>query len=551
MKAMVLLILVLLASPADELDSLIRRLGDDEFATRERAGQELLTLLRERPSLRDRIARAVDEASDPEVVHRLRSVLLMVNWTATSPIPVPPRQYWMQASDGRRFALWGGRDRTGRRTDGAVFDGERWHGLPPAPVGGRVGAALHLTGKHLLVWGGGTYRRADGKQGRLEHYFDDGALYDLETGGVRPVPSAPIAGRVHARVFDLDGKVLVWGGSEDRNTLNYSEGISGHVFVTPNWIPDGAILDLKTLLWTEVPPSPVLVQGDEQYWDANVAWYDGKLLALFGNRHDAQMNLLYIKGAAAYDPSTNRWSSMPECPLEISEDFESTPVGVILWSGGPDTRHPKTGRLATFDGAWKVLPAPDVGGEYFGVRSGRLLVWNDFGDQTGSVFDFEEGSWTVIPKSPLGARQWTRQLWNGDELVIWGGGKWKKGYHQQSDGARWSVGEPSWKPIAEFPSQGKGRRWASSTAKGRTLIVWGGDTHERGFMGQVKEDGEYLDDALIYDAALDKWFEGPTGGPLSEWIREPEFTWLGGRLLILAPDASRAVLYTPDASPRR
>ena len=100
----------------------------------------------------------------------------------------------------------------------------------------------------------------------------------------------------------------MWGGSAG------SHGAQLH--------GDGAAYDPSTNSWRMLPPAPLPPTAD-----ASAIW-TGSEMVVFGGYDDESLGAFQVtNAAAAYDPSTNRWRTLPPAPL-------SPRAGAIaLWTG--------------------------------------------------------------------------------------------------------------------------------------------------------------------------------------------------------------------------
>lgn len=520
---MSILLLICLLSQTDSLDDLIRRLGSEAFQAREKAFKEIVKAGRKDLEVRRRIAALARETKDPEVRLRARMALVEIDWSRTPGIPVPPREYSVWAADVDRIAFWGGRDQGGRRTDGAIYQGGEWHALPAVEIEPRVAMTVTLAGDHLVVWSGGDHPR----------YFADGVVYDLRTRASRKIPPAPIVGRARPSVANLGGKILFWGGVLDSTLLVQSEGpVQTMGFPLPRYPNDGAILDLATLEWKKMADTPV--QGR----DCRALWDGERLVFLGGEREEGFNVYLAQSDGGIYEPARDEWSRIPKSPAGEVKALWKTDRGVLALGEG----------AALFDGEdWQPLPEPPPKVEFRGLWNGRLLARSRYYGMTGAILDLPTRQWLEIPRPPLSERIYMNELWNGETLILSGGhdARKKEKYDYFQDGARWDVGAKEWTPIKDCPLDvGMHNSW-SRTSNDRYIVIWRGQILRSNKGRREPPEVFTFDDGAIYDSRRDEWSLIPSVGPLERWIRDPKLFWLKGRLLAVAPDVSRAVLWTP------
>jgi len=132
-------------------------------------------------------------------------------WRELPAAPLAARSGHVAVWAGDRLIVWGGaRYDPGQRRpvpldDGAALVDGAWSPLPPSPLSARRDAAAAWTGRELLVWGG---RDATGHRG-------DGAAYDPAAGAWRPLPPAPLAARSGADAVWTGQRAVVVGGADD------------------------------------------------------------------------------------------------------------------------------------------------------------------------------------------------------------------------------------------------------------------------------------------------------------------------------------------------
>ena len=106
---------------------------------------------------------------------------------------------------GKEVVIWGGTVGTNQSfADGAAYNPatDTWRPLPDAPLRGRVGTAQVWTGRELVVWGGtpGTYN----------NYLADGAAYVAASNSWKTI--AGWTGRYVPSSLWTGREMVVWGG---------------------------------------------------------------------------------------------------------------------------------------------------------------------------------------------------------------------------------------------------------------------------------------------------------------------------------------------------
>jgi hypothetical protein len=260
-----------------------------------------------------------------------------------SVLPSPPaaRDSAVVVWTGTQLIVWGGNDGFGdppHHDDGWAFDAatRTWSSLPPAPLAPRSWAAGVWTGSEVLVWGGA--RGFDNNDA-----FADGAAYDPVRGSWRALPNGPIGADpvIGATWTGRDMVVIAehnsaaYDPSSDawrtipRPSLDFTEANvlwSGSEVIVfgarqgPDGgeppLADGMLLDPVTDTWRD------LADVDLPAWrgfpgnigiDANAfqaVWNGSRMIVVdYGLR------------AAAFDPTSNTWSSLPPLPTNACEGF--------------------------------------------------------------------------------------------------------------------------------------------------------------------------------------------------------------------------------------
>lgn len=142
----------------------------------------------------------------------------------------------------------------------------------------------------------------------------------------------------------------------------------------------GAPVPPVTATWRALPPSPIA--------NGRAVWTGAEVI-VWGPADQGATTVpvdpgTAVAAAAAYDPSTGSWRSLPPSPAGVSGD----PGEAAVW----------TGRTAVF---WTAN---------FPV-----------GPEGGVAYDPVTDSWRRLPAGPLGIREGYSTAWTGEELLIVGG----------------------------------------------------------------------------------------------------------------------------------
>jgi len=224
-----------------------------------------------------------------------------------------------------------------------------WRLLPPPPRGAGL---VVWTGREMIGWGGGCCGDAS----------SDGAAYSPATNTWRTLARSPLA----------PGAIGAWTGHE-------------LVLISSGFDPDGnkpypaslaraAAYDPATDTWRRIAPLPEsgLRFGGSAVWDgreilvvgagersqdalaynpatnrwrrlasmeaghggASAVWTGKRLLVWGGSRYDREGDVLARHGLT-YDPKTDRWSALPQWPLQSRDGSTVAWTGrqLIVWGG--------------------------------------------------------------------------------------------------------------------------------------------------------------------------------------------------------------------------
>lgn len=257
---------------------------------------------------------------------------------------------------GKEMLVWG----QGLR---AAFDPatNRWRPLPDAPA--LDGAATVVwTGRELIGWGGGCCGEA----------WADGVAYNPSTNSWRKLPRSPVHGD--------QNPVGAWTGRQLILLVSGVNPSNGKPW--PARFARAAAYNPSTNRWHRIAPPPASRGGATAVWDGRevlliggapgprggkpaalarqgfaynpkrnrwrrlapmpsgragfTAQWTGTRLLIWGGTTNATGRPQSPARGLAYDPSTNRWSALPQAPLRGRLDPTSVWTGhaLIVWSGG-------------------------------------------------------------------------------------------------------------------------------------------------------------------------------------------------------------------------
>lgn len=268
---------------------------------------------------------------------------------------------------GKKLLMWGGgfsyRSPDGTAHTGVAVD---LHGriepLPEAPIPVRWWHQAVWTGEEMIIFGGG----------RDSHARKDGAAYDPSARTWRMLRKAPVGGYANSLIW-TGKEMITWGGIRD------SKGAQGF---PSGFVSKGAAYNPKSDTWRLLPPSNL----DPRGW--HTAVWTGEEMLVWGGVAEPRSDCYdcgYGDDAAAYEPKTDSWRTIPAGPL--SGRVEHTAV----WTGDS---------MIVYGGS-----APGGGP----------------GKEDGAVYDSRAGTWSVLPDPPIKGRYRHAVVWNGREMIVWGG----------------------------------------------------------------------------------------------------------------------------------
>jgi spore germination protein GerM len=227
---------------------------------------------------------------------------------------------------GREMIGWGGGCCGDAFSDGVAYSPatNKWHALAQAPLAGSQHPIGAWTGKELIVLVG-NLNPLNGKPwpARLAR----AAAYNPATDTWRRIASIPAP---------RDGANAVWDG---RELLVVGGGAVGGKQLPPV----GFAYNPATNRWRRLSPMESGRSGSAAVWT-------GKELLLWGGGTGRAGSLVIPPHGLAYEPATNRWSSLPQAPLKGRLDPTAVWTGrsMIVWGGSPNGPGPALADGAAF-----------------------------------------------------------------------------------------------------------------------------------------------------------------------------------------------------------
>jgi hypothetical protein len=323
-------------------------------------------------------------------------------WTRLPRAPIPPRSEYAAIWTGKKMIVWGGYSGNTQYGDGAAYDPatRTWTKLAAGPLAGRALPVAVWTGKDMLIFGGSGTSTA----------YSDGAAYDPATNTWRKL--APIPASLGGNLTG-SGSYAVWTGKV-MVAWGFFERSGRQALAAATYNP-------AANSWTTgtAAPGQAPLFGD--------AFWTGKEMIVWGYSSPGHLE------GFAYDPATERWSTLPASPLGRAgrDSMLAVWTGRYLVVGGGDSRTGLHKDAAAYDPgthSWMRLPDAPVGFEGNGtapdIWTGASVITIEDAVPGGRPLslDLTTRRWSLGPKGPVPGRQEAHEFWTGSEVLVWGGG---------------------------------------------------------------------------------------------------------------------------------
>jgi N-acetylneuraminic acid mutarotase len=257
----------------------------------------------------------------------------------------------------------------------------------------------------MIVWG--DPRRGRASTGNI------GAAFDPTTNEWRRIASDPLSGRADHFAAWTGDEMIVWGGHLTASNRERYDG-------------EGAAYDPDTDMWRVLPRSP-LPAG----YGAMGAWTGTEVIVMASPMGIEASDYPKFAEAAAYDPSTNSWRQLPRPPqvayVEPPAAYLDGKLILLSLGGQVDG-----GEVNGYDRSYETGGIFDVQSDQWRSHSEPPSRPDQSWPQIaldhevvidGLAYDPADDSWRVLPRFPLGAREFPVMVWTGKELIVWGGAK--------------------------------------------------------------------------------------------------------------------------------
>jgi len=196
-----------------------------------------------------------------------------------------------------------------------------------------------------------------------------------------------------------------------------------------------------------------------------------------------------VAAVTAAQLAAGHWSQLPAAPIppRWQASVVWTGTEMLVWGGGSEVGaetfladgaayNPTTGQ-------WRMLPPGPLSARFgqAAVWDGtELLLWGGFTSPTavaedGASYDPATNAWRSLPPAPLSARADALAVWTGASMIILGGGPAVPagGWDSIHDGAAYDPSTDAWTHIAgpAVPA-GHGIRWDGAMQAGNQLLAW-------------------------------------------------------------------------------
>lgn len=271
-------------------------------------------------------------------------------------------------------------------------------------------------------------------------------------------------------------------------------------------------LEVATRAWTPLPETRLKRPDPEKFMvfdDMTIAGALGAR-AVWTGREALVWTAL---GGAALDVAGGTWRPLPQAPFDAAAGaWEPVWTGqelLLVGASAPDPNVPgatAVPRAAAFDPAtnrWRSLPTPPQPPKYGSPQvfwtGTHVLVWYMFAP-SGAMFDVGQNRWTSLPAGPevwdrtgsgdVQVNYW-KPVWTGMELLVWG----ERGV------AAFSPDTRSWRTAKAPPATLADRIRADAVWTGAELLIVGGGTDGAG-MNTLQGVHQ---DPVAYDPTRDSW----------------------------------------------
>ena len=324
--------------------------------------------------------------------------------------------------------------------------------------------------------------------------------------------------------------------------------------------PQGSAAALAAGRWSRFPSGPLSAR------DGQASVWTGRELLVWGGAAPRGAGSAGLSDGAAYNPSTRTWSRVPPSPLAPRLGATAVWMGTeaMFWGGERDQG--SSGHTFA-DGAaynpatrtWRLLPPAPLK-----ARTGATAIWDGaevivFGGMTangtslytGATYDTRTKEWHTLPVLPVShpdSAVGATVAWTGTELLVWVVYEFRTPptgpSFQSSTGTQafaWKAGSSSWSQIPSPPGNvdtyGANPIWT-----GQKVLLLGGTGCLPGMGCAFDPTGR----GFAFDPVFNVWRQIPSNTVLVESVPE---TWTGRAVVVLNRGAEIGNGHTAILSP--
>ncbi len=444
-------------------------------------------------------------------------------WTAMGGTPPTARGRAAAVWTGDEMLVVGGFDGSSwidPDSDSTAFSSydpvtDLWDTSLPQPSGG--GAMSPPFEAPRALWTGESLWVAQPATGRLVTRYSAGVW-------TQPTPPPITGDRRYSSLVWTGRRLMLWGGIT---------GMPGALTARRN----GLIYDTLDATWSTIPVDPSAPSARFGHFGV----WTGSEMIIWGGAQDVPPSGSPSRPTDVAStgkrmqpdwdtPGSSVWVDMPEPPFVAGRGHSAVWTGteLIVWGG---ESYATENRGVVYDplldrwSSTRRANAPDARSGHTAVWTGtEMIVWGGVDEagmpfDTGGLYDPALDSWTDTGGSPPAARTDHTAVWTGTEMIVWGG---LGDPDTLSSGSSYDPALDQWTATGGTPPTARGKHTAVWT--GSEMVVFGG-------LAGCPSACEPLNDAAIYDPALDTWsapFE-PAGDAGARWNHSA--VWTGDRMI--------------------
>jgi len=353
------------------------------------------------------------------------------------------------------------------------------------------------------------------------------------------IATTSLAGRYNHTAVWTGTDMIVWGG------------YSGSYYA------DGAAYALSSNSWRTLPtPSAPTAR----YWHTAV-WTGTEMLVWggYGSTYPYSLNT-----GGAYDPSLDRWSSLPATSLTARHGHSAVWTGteMIIWGGYtyfPSTYNADGAAYNPTTKTWRTIAAAPLPGRYQHTAlyaNGKMIVfggratsssYSGLGD--AAAYDPVANTWTVLtpPSADLDARYEAMGAVDPTKKMVgfFGGyGPYVGSSYMRGTGAIYDTNTSTWKSIGAalesilpYSRRHEGTAWWAPDG----FYVWGGQAQNTSGSSLY----QYASTGAVFDPATGNWRAMSDSNALSPRYL-PTSVWTGAEAIVWGGVSYNSPTYRND-----